>query len=91
MKNLIILLILFLLYKLIKNLLGPQRPDADQYESKGPQEDFSPDQGREREMVRDPVCQVYLPKEEAIYRHSHGKDYYFCSQQCAERFLSNES
>ncbi|MBI2997214.1 MAG: hypothetical protein HYY46_01950 [Deltaproteobacteria bacterium] len=36
-------------------------------------------------MVLDPQCQSYLPKGSAIHRGGH----YFCSEECARRFLSH--
>ena len=39
------------------------------------------------EMVRDPVCQVYLPRAEAIRRKVQGRDYFFCSPGCLDKFL----
>lgn len=39
-----------------------------------------------REMVKDPVCQTYIPKASAIQKNVHGETYYFCGTECAERF-----
>ena len=39
------------------------------------------------EMVRDPVCQVYLPRREAISRKVQGREYFFCSPGCVDEFL----
>ena len=36
------------------------------------------------EMVLDPQCKSYLPKGDAIVRAGN----YFCSQECADRYLS---
>ncbi len=36
------------------------------------------------EMVLDPQCQSYLPKDDAIFRSGH----YFCSEECAKLYLS---
>ncbi|OGW12962.1 MAG: hypothetical protein A3G93_08565 [Nitrospinae bacterium RIFCSPLOWO2_12_FULL_45_22] len=38
------------------------------------------------EMVKDPHCQVYIPKSSAIKRHIAGQEHYFCSPTCAEKF-----
>ncbi len=40
-----------------------------------------------KEMVRDPVCGLFLPEEKAVVLKASGKNHYFCSSQCAERFL----
>lgn len=39
------------------------------------------------ELVQDPVCKTYIPLREAEKRHIDGRDYYFCSRACADRFL----
>jgi len=36
------------------------------------------------EMVLDPQCQSYLPKDSALFRSG----YYFCSEQCATLYLA---
>jgi YHS domain-containing protein len=38
-------------------------------------------------MVKDPVCEVFIPKREAIHLQAEGKNYYFCSDQCKDVFL----
>jgi uncharacterized protein len=43
------------------------------------------------EMVRDPVCQVYLPRAEAIRRRVQGRDHFFCSPGCLDKFLIRRS
>ena len=43
------------------------------------------------EMVKDEVCGVYLPKEEALKVEVEDKVYYFCSQECKEAFLKGRS
>jgi len=41
-------------------------------------------------MQRDPVCNMQVDEKNAAAKLNHnGKDYYFCSQQCAEKFRSN--
>jgi len=41
-------------------------------------------------MVKDEVCKTYLPKEDAIKEHYKGKEYYFCSNECREKFLESK-
>lgn len=38
------------------------------------------------ELVRDPVCGVYIPKKEAIVYGRGGKLYYFCCEKCLKEF-----
>ncbi|APM38890.1 YHS domain-containing protein [Clostridium kluyveri] len=38
------------------------------------------------DMARDPVCGMYVSKKDALCRVINGRTYYFCSQNCADRF-----
>jgi YHS domain-containing protein len=38
------------------------------------------------DMVKDPNCGTYIPKETAIVKVIHGTSHYFCSTACAEEF-----
>ena len=40
-------------------------------------------------MVKDQVCNTYLPKEDAIKEIHEGKEYYFCSEKCRNKFLES--
>ncbi|MGQ9499791.1 MAG: hypothetical protein ACUVQ6_05485 [Dissulfurimicrobium sp.] len=39
------------------------------------------------ELVRDPVCGVFVPKRQAIVLVMDGKTHYFCSKRCREEFF----
>ncbi len=54
-------------------------------------QDTSQDSGRSsglNEMVRDPVCGVYVSVSEALSVATDHGNLYFCSQKCRQRFLS---
>ena len=38
------------------------------------------------EMVQDPVCKTYFPLRDARRKVIQGKEYFFCSEECADRF-----
>jgi len=38
-------------------------------------------------MVKDESCNTYLPKEDAIREVIEGKEYFFCSKECRQKFL----
>lgn len=42
------------------------------------------------EMVRDPVCGVYIPSDEALTATGRGGTFYFCSEECRRRFLDDQ-
>lgn len=37
-------------------------------------------------MVKDPVCNIYIPESEAIKKTIGGKTHFFCSNECADKF-----
>ncbi|MFZ0134133.1 MAG: hypothetical protein WAK95_16460 [Desulfobacterales bacterium] len=40
-------------------------------------------------MVKDPQCEVYFPKRKAVQARIDGRDHFFCSTECRDRFLEN--
>ena len=38
-------------------------------------------------MVRDEVCNTYLPREDAVREVQGGKELFFCSQACRKKYL----
>ena len=38
------------------------------------------------EMVQDPFCGTYIPLREARRRVIQGKEHFFCSRECEEKF-----
>jgi len=41
------------------------------------------------QMIEDPVCHTFVPRQIAIVEHVGGRDYSFCSKECAATFRSN--
>lgn len=39
-------------------------------------------------MIKDPYCQAYFPKKDGIHLRSGGKDLYFCSPECREKYIN---
>ena len=39
------------------------------------------------DMVQDPNCGIYVPKDQAVVSSIQGHKYYFCSKKCAEEYL----
>jgi hypothetical protein len=40
------------------------------------------------ELVKDPVCETYIPRRKAIARGSGAATRYFCSAACADRYVA---
>ncbi len=42
------------------------------------------------QMVRDPVCGLFLLREGAVEDHSGGETHHFCSEKCREAFRTTK-
>ena len=40
-------------------------------------------------MVQDPYCKAYFSKVDAVVLNIDGKDLYFCSQECRDKFIDS--
>jgi uncharacterized protein len=78
MRLLIFLGLLILLYYLVKGWIFPSK--SGRIERARGQRELA------GEMVKDPSCETYIPKESAIRARIDGKDYYFCSKECLRKF-----
>jgi uncharacterized protein len=38
-------------------------------------------------MVKDEICNTYIPKEEALREVKDGREHFFCSRVCRNKFL----
>ena len=76
-RLLLIALIIWLLYRLVANWF--KKPD------KAKKNEAEPDSPQE--MVQDPVCKMYLPRHQALELKKDGREYYFCNEQCRNKFL----
>ncbi|MGB6064330.1 MAG: hypothetical protein WBG50_05955 [Desulfomonilaceae bacterium] len=43
-----------------------------------------------KEMVRDPVCGLYIPSDGAVGLIDNGKVIHFCSEKCRQKFINNQ-
>jgi uncharacterized protein len=42
-------------------------------------------------MIKDPYCEAYFPKKDAVHLKFDGKDMQFCSTECRDKFLADHS
>jgi YHS domain-containing protein len=42
------------------------------------------------DLVRDPVCETYVPRRAAVTHRRGAETYYFCSPGCAEKFQAGQ-
>ena len=71
------LIIAYLIYLFLRLILAPRRPAR------------SGRSGRTASgvMVKDEVCNTYLPRDDAISENRDGKEFFFCSPACRGKFL----
>jgi YHS domain-containing protein len=67
-----ILVALGLIYLWSRRGLGRARPPAVRYD----------------ELVKDPVCNTYVSRSRAVTRSDDTGRHYFCSAECARRYLN---
>ena len=84
MRPLLFLVLTVALVYLISQLVFPKRRIRSESGRRAPT-------AVAEEMVRDPVCQLYLPRTEAIRRTVQGREYFFCSPGCFDKFLVRRS
>lgn len=85
-RLLLILVLAFLLYRLVRFLLrlpgGTVRPSIPRAGGAPP---------KSEDMVKDPCCGVYIPVSEAKCLVAGGKRVYFCSNECMEEFRKSRN
>ena len=79
-RNLILLLIIYLVYKTVKRWMIDQEKNDINYPL-GKRGDDKDDV-----MIKDPQCGVYFPKREGIGLKVDGETVYFCSEKCRDDY-----
>jgi uncharacterized protein len=85
MRFLIILALILILYYLFKGLF--RSGGGDESRPRRPT-DGATDVGHE--LVKDPYCQTYIPKDTALRARIGGKERFFCSRECMEKYMEAE-
>jgi YHS domain-containing protein len=82
MRLLIFLIAAYLAFRVLKSWLGGSgRLPADGRPA-GPIDD---------EMVQDPFCRIYFPKSGAVILNHGGRQLFFCSTRCRDKFLETNA
>jgi len=42
-------------------------------------------------MIKDPFCETYFPKRDGVHLKVDGKDLYFCSSDCRDKYVVQQS
>ena len=84
MRLLILGILIYICYRSLKSWLGP-RAAIRQPEMEGAVDKV------DDVMVKDPVCEVYFPKRNGFRFKLGGKELYFCSKECRDKFVAAKS
>ena len=74
----VFIILFYLLYKIINVFKQSKHIKNDDCQ-------FKSSSTEAEDLVKDPVCNTYIPRGQAYKREISGKDYYFCSKQCSDR------
>ncbi|MGD2029987.1 MAG: hypothetical protein PVG86_08640 [Desulfobacterales bacterium] len=80
MRLLILLGVIYLCYRALKSwMLQGGSPKKTVFNTTAAQMDDV--------MIQDPFCEIYFPKKDGVHLRINGKDLYFCSEDCRDKFL----
>jgi hypothetical protein len=40
-------------------------------------------------MIKDPYCEAYFPKRNAVHLNLNTNDLYFCSKECRDKYIAH--
>jgi uncharacterized protein len=72
----LVLYVIFILVRFIQSIGRAKRPAESSRAEQGT-------------MVKDEICNMYLPREEAIREIREGREHYFCSDECRRKFIES--
>jgi YHS domain-containing protein len=82
MRYLIIFVLLYLCYYVLKKAILPALRTYKILKKKHVS-------SADKELVQDPHCHTYIPKETALRTTIGGEVYYFCCQDCLDEYKRN--
>lgn len=82
-KFVILLVVAYLFYRAVKNwMIKDQSPHGKvATNTTGEIDDV---------MIKDPYCGVYFPQRNGVVLNENGRDIYFCSEECKEKYIANK-
>ncbi len=82
--RLIIIGILF--YIVYRLLVGGRKKEPDDQQKGKAFKEMPPNDV----LVEDPVCKKLVPRQQAVQHHNGEQTFYFCSEKCCQKFISQE-
>ncbi len=83
-RFIILAVVAYVFYRALKSWMFPS-PDASKSvadKSVGQIDDV---------MIKDPFCEAYFPKRNAVRLQFEGEDLYFCSTACKDQYIAAQS
>lgn len=80
-----IIILALLFYFLYRLLFTPKKPGSRR-ETRG----RHLEEENNNILVEDPVCHTYVVQGQSLSAVKDGKKYYFCSEECRQKFLSQK-
>jgi uncharacterized protein len=81
-RLIVVSLFFYLVFRVIRHVMG-QGPIM-----RGPVSD-KPLGEIDNIMIQDPYCHIYFQKNEGVHLRTKGKDLYFCSAACRDKYLDS--
>jgi len=82
-KVLVILVLFYVGYKIVKTFQRIKSQEVKDYRVDGTS-------SKGEDLVQDPFCRTYVPKSQAYVKEINGRQQYFCSSECCEKYLSGK-
>ncbi len=82
MRSLFLLILVVIFYYFLKSIFTSNKNELSG-KRKEPE--------RIDDMVKDPFCETYVPKSTALSSLFDGERFYFCSEECLEKFKKKNS
>ncbi|MCP3921358.1 MAG: hypothetical protein GY714_02110 [Desulfobacterales bacterium] len=83
------LAIFYLIYKFIRSLITNSLKND---ENKNHDRRFSRSEAKSDDLIQDPYCKVFFPKNDGYPLKLDGKTFQFCSEKCRDSFyLDNKN
>jgi len=83
-RFIILFIVAYLLYRSIKSWIFPAPSSRRPVSSRTASE-------IDDVMIKDPFCEAYFPKRTGVHLNFGGKDLYFCSSQCKDKYFAERS
>ena len=84
MRLLVLIGLLYLCYRFLKSWVHKEKlAQKATYEKKAGEIDDV--------MVKDPYCEIYFAKRDGVHLNFQGKELYFCSIECKDKFLEKQT